>query len=178
MAHSMLKYYKTVICLSAFMLAAIGGFAHNGNEIARKAVFDGIELPIFADVSAETHNCLMLGSADFKICTEPVKLHFSADADIRASEPKEQNAPTCAQFALSVPTISNAVRERKQLAESQRNDLESSFVDDGKNHRDGEKIKNASMLLLGGLLYFTLGELIGDNDDNGIYDLYEQDKSF
>lgn len=161
------------------MLAAIGGFAHNGNEKAIKAVFDGIELPNFADASAETHNCLILSNADFRICTEPVKLHFSGDADIRAhSEPKEQNAPACAQFALSVPTISNAVRERKQLAESQRNDLKSSFVDDGKKHRDGEKIKNASMLLLGGLLYFTLGELIGDNDDNGIYDLYEQDKSF
>lgn len=174
----MLKYYKTVICLSAFMLAAIGGFAHTGNEKAIKAVFDGIELPNFADASAETHNCLILNNAGFRICTEPVKLHFSADADIRASEPKEQNAPTCAQFALSVPTISNAVRERKQLAESQRNDLESSFVDDGKNHRDGEKIKNASLLLLDGLLYLTLGVLIGDNDDNGIYDLYEQDKSF
>lgn len=160
------------------MLAAIGGFAHTGNEKAIKAVFDGIELPNFADTSAKTRNCLMFSSSGFRICTEPVKLHFSADADIRASEPKEQNAPTCAQFALSVPTISNAVRERKQLAESQRNDLESSFVDDGKKHRDGEKIKNASMLLLGGLLYFTLGELIGDNDDNGIYDLYEQDKSF
>lgn len=178
MAHSMLKYYKTVICLSVFMLAAIGGFANTGNEKAIKAVFDGIELPDFAGASAETHNCLMFSNADFRICTEPVKLHFSTDADIRASEPKKQNAPTCAQFALSVPTISNAVRERKHLAESQRNDLESSFVDDGKKHRDGEKIKNASMLLLGGLLYFTLGELIGDNDDNGIYDLYEQDKSF
>ncbi len=174
----MLKYYKTAICLSAFMLAAISGFAHTGNEKAIKAVFDGIELPNFADASAKTHNCLILNNADFRICTEPVKLHFSADADIRASEPKKPNAPTCTQFALSVPTISNAVRERKQLAESQRNDLESSFVDDGKKHRDGEKIKNASMLLLGGLLYFTLGELIGDNDDNGIYDLYEQDKSF
>lgn len=160
------------------MLAAIGGFAYNSNEIAKKAVFDGIELPDFAGASAETHNCLMFSNADFRICTEPVKLHFSADADIRASEPKKHNAPACTQFALSVPTISNAVRERKQLAESQRNDLESSFVDDGKKHRDGEKIKNASMLLLGGLLYFTLGELIGDNDDNGIYDLYEQDKSF
>ncbi len=175
----MLKYYKTIICLSAFMLAAIGVFAHNGNEIAKKAVFDCIELPNFADASAETHNCLMFSNADFRICTEPVKLHFSADADIRAHrKPKEQNAPACTQFALSVPTISNAVRERKQLAESQRNDLESSFVDDGKKHRDSEKIKNASMLLLGGLLYFTLGELIGDNDDNGIYDLYEQDKSY
>lgn len=174
----MLKYYKTIVCLSAFMLAAIGGFAHNGNEIARKAVFDGIELPDFADASAETHNCLMLSNAGFRIRTEPVKLHFSTDADIRDSEPKKHNAPACTQFALSVPTISNAVRERKQLAESQRNDLESSFIDDGKKHRDGEKIKNASMLLLGGLLYFTLGELIGDNDDNGIYDLYEQDKSF
>ncbi len=174
----MLKYYKTVICLSVFMLAAIGGFARTGNEKAIKAVFDGIELPDFAGASAKTHNCLMLSNADFRICTKPVKLHFSTDADIRASEPKKQNAPAYAQFALSVPTISNAVRERKQLAESQRNDLESSFVDDGKKHRDGEKIKNASMLLLGGLLYFTLGELIGDNDDNGIYDLYEQDKSF
>ena len=174
----MLKYYKTIICLSAFMLAAIGGFANTGNEKAIKAVFDGIELPDFADASAKTRNCLMFSSSDFKICTEPVKLHFSADADIRDSEPKKHNAPACAQFALSVPTISNAVRERKQLAESQRNDLESSFVDNGKKHRDGEKIKNASMLLLGGLLYFTLGELIGDNDDNGIYDLYEQDKSF
>ena len=178
MAHSMLKYYKTAICLSVFMLAAIGGFAHTGNEKAIKAVFDGIELPDFAGASAKTHNCLMFSNADFRICTEPVKLHFSADADIRASEPKKHNAPSCTQFALSVPTISNAVRERKQLAESQRNDLDSSFVDDGKKHRDGEKIKNASMLLLGGLLYFTLGELIGDNDDNGIYDLYEQDKSF
>lgn len=174
----MLKYYKTVICLSVFMLAAIGGFAHTGNEKAIKAVFDGIELPDFAGASAVTHNCLMFSNADFRICTEPVKLHFSTDADIRDSEPNKHNAPSCTQFALSVPTISNAVRERKQLAESQRNDLESSFVDDGKKHRDGEKIKNASMLLLGGLLYFTLGELIGDNDDNGIYDLYEQDKSF
>lgn len=159
------------------MLAAIGGFAHNGNEIARKAVFDGIELPIFADASAETHNCLMLGSADFRICAEPLKLQLH-QFNIHSFNNKKTNAPACAQFALSVPTISNAVRERKQLAESQRNDLESSFVDDGKNHRDGEKIKNASLLLLDGLLYLTLGVLIGDNDNNGIYDLYEQDKSF
>ena len=144
----MLKYYKTIICLSAFMLAAIGVFAHTGNEKAIKAVFDGIELPNFADASAEMHNFLMFNNADFRICTEPVKLHFSTDADIRASEPKKHNAPTCTQFALSVPTISNAVRERKQLAESQQNDLESSFVDDGKKHYDGEKIRNASLLLL------------------------------
>lgn len=176
MARSIIKYYKTIVCLSVFMLAAIGGFAHTGNEKAIKAVFDGIELPDFAGASAETHNCLMFSSSDFRICTEPVKLHFSADADIRAHrKPKEQNAPACTQFALSVPTISNAVRERKQLAESQRNDLESTFVDDGKKHRDGEKIKNASLLILDGLLYLTLGVLIGDNDDNGVYDLFEQE---
>ena len=63
-------------------------------------------------------------------------------------------------------------------AESQQNDLESTFVDDGKEHiRDGEKIKNASLLILEGLLYFTLGVLIGDNDDNGVYDLFEQENS-
>lgn len=159
------------------MLAAIGGFANTGNEKARKAVFDGIELPIFAGASAETRNCLMFSNADFTICAEPIKLQLH-QFNIHSFSNKKPNAPACTQFALSVPTISNAVRERKQLAESQRNDLDASFVDDGKKHRDGEKIKNASLLLLDGLLYLTLGVLIGDNDDNGIYDLYEQDKSF
>ena len=164
--------------MSILMLATVCVFANGCNEKAKKAVFDGIELPDFTDVSTEMHNSLIFSST--RVATTcPVKLHFNTNPKLLANgESKKQNAPTCTQFALSVPTISNAVRERKQLAESQRNDLDSSFVDDGKNHCDGEKIRNASLLLLDGLLYLTLGVLFGDNDDNGVYDLYEQEKTF
>ena len=170
-----LKYCKSVVCLLAFMLTAVCGFAHDFSENARKAVFDGIELPNFADVSAEMCNCLMFSNADVENCNQPIKLHFSSTPDIRTkSEPKKTNAPICAQFALNVPTISESVRERTQAAESQQKDLESSFVDDGKEHRDYEPVKYASRLALEGLLYLTLGVLIGDNDGNGRYDLFEQ----
>jgi hypothetical protein len=174
MLRPVIKYCKTVVCLSVFSLATIGGFARCNNENARKAVFDGIELPNFAVVSAEMCNCLMFSNADVENCNQPIKLHFSTTPDIRTkSEPKKTNAPICAQFALNVPIISETVRERKQAAESQQKDLESSFVDDGKEHRDYEPVKYASRLALEGLLYLTLGVLIGDNDGNGRYDLFE-----
>lgn len=179
MSRLVIKYCKTVVCLSVFTLATIGGFARCSNENVRKAVFDGIELPNFTVVSAEMRNCLMFSNTDVENCNQPIKLHFSATPDIRTkSEPKKTNAPICTQFALNVPIISETVRERKQAAESQQSDLDSSFVDDGKNHCDGEKIRNASLLLLDGLLYMTLGVLFGDNDNNGIYDLFEQEKTF
>ena len=161
------------------MFATVGGLAQTGNEKARMAVFDGIELPNFADVSAGMRNNLMFSNGGLSIYAKPIKLQFCTTPDIRSyGEQKKQSAPTYTQFALNVPTISETVRERRMAAESQQNDLESTFVDDGKEHiRDGEKIKNASLLILEGLLYFTLGVLIGDNDDNGVYDLFEQENS-
>ncbi len=178
MMYAMIKYYKTVVCMTVLMLATVCVYANCCNEKAKKAVFDGIELPDFADVSMEMHNRLIFnGTCIATTC--PVKLHISTNPKSLANtEPKRQNAPTCTQFALSVPTISEAVRGRRLAAESQQSDLDSSFVDDGKNHCDGEKIRNASLLLLDGLLYLTLGVLFGDNDNNGIYDLFEQEKTF
>lgn len=173
----MLKYCKTSACLLFFTLTAVGVFARSGSEKAKKAVFGGIELPSFTNASTEMHNYLMFSKSDMGICTKPVKLHFSSNPDIcHGDEPKEPYAPTCNQFALNVPTISKSVRERRQAAESQQNDLASSFVDDGKVEkcRDGEFIKNTSLLFLDGLLYLTLGVLLGDNDGNGINDLFEQ----
>jgi hypothetical protein len=171
-----LKYCKSVVCLLAFMLTAVCGFAHDFSEKAKKAVFDGIELPDFADASAEMCNCLMFSDSCMRICTQPRKLHFCQFDILTSGESKTQNVPTYTQFALNVPTISEAVRERRQAAESQQSDLDSSFVDDGKVEkcRDGEFIKNTSLLFLDGLLYLTLGVLLGDNDGNGINDLFEQ----
>lgn len=158
---------------------AVGVHAQNGGSI-QKAVFDGISLPDFSASTEEIYNHLQLHSSGrtTTISIQPIKLQLHPYLNIHSYNIKRQNVPVCTQFALNIPTISNAVRERMLATESQQKDLDSSFVDDGKEHiRDGEKIKNASMLLLSGFLYFTLATLIGDNDDNGIYDLFEQEKS-
>lgn len=158
------------------MLVAVCGFAHDFSEKAKKAVFDGIELPDFADASAEMLICLMSGDSSMRICTQPINLRF-CQFDIRASEESQkQHAPSYTQFALCVPTISKTVRERRQTAESQRNDLASSFVDDGKEIekcRDGEFIKNTSLLLLYCLVRYTSELLLNDLDNDGIPNLFE-----
>lgn len=173
----MLKYCKTGACLLFFTLTAVGVFARSGSEKAKKAVFGGIELPSFTNASTEMHNYLMFSKSDMGICTKPVKLHFSANPDIcHVDEPKEPYAPTCNQFALNVPTISKSVRERRQAAESQQNDLASSFVDDGKQIekcRDGEFLKNTSLLLLYCLVRYTSELLLNDLDNDGIPNLFE-----
>lgn len=179
MARSIIKYCKKAICLNLVLLSAGFVYAQCGIS-AQKAVFDNIELNCFSDVSSNMRKFLLFRNLNptAEICTQPIELQMH-DSGIRiCAQPKKQNTIAISPFVLKTPTIHSATRTRLQTIAQQQSDLESSFVDDGKKHRDGEKIKNASMLLLGGLLYFTLGELIGDNDDNGIYDLYEQDKSF
>lgn len=173
------KYCKTIVCLIVFLSIAVGGYAQNSNAM-QKAVFDGISLRDFSGATGEICNRLLLHNSGRTtiIFIQPTKLQLHPYSNIHSYNIKRQNVPVCTQFALNIPTISNAVRERMLATESQQKDLDSSFVDDGKEHiRDGEKIKNASMLLLSGFLYFTLATLIGDNDDNGVYDLFEQEKS-
>lgn len=158
---------------------AVGVHAQNCGSI-QKAVFDGISLPDFSASIEKIYNHLQLHSSGHMttISIQPIKLQLHPYLNIHSFNNKKQNVIISTQFVLSVPIINNTTRARLQAIAQQQSDLESSFVDDGKKHFDGEKIRNASLLLLDGLIYLTLGALIGDNDNNGIYDLFEQEKSF
>ena len=159
------------------MLTAIGVFAHSGIEKANKAVFGDMVLPDFTDASVRMCNCLMFNNVGIRICPQPTKLQFGANPEIRTGgEPKKQNALVCTQFALDVPTISSVVRERRLATESQQKDLESTFVDDGKEVEkchDGEFIKNTSLLILYGLVWWSSELLLDDRDNDGIPNIFE-----
>lgn len=175
MKSSTSKYCKKIICLTVLLSIAVGGHAQNGGAI-QKAVFDGISLPDFSASTEEIYNHLLLhGSGRTTIIPiQPTKLQLHPYLNIHSFNNTKQNVITSTPFVLSVPIINSTTRARLQAIAQQQADLDSSFVDNGKEPRDWERLKNASLILLYGMFLWTDAILSNDSDNNGISDIFER----
>ena len=193
MLHLTLKHCKAIICLSALMLTSVcssaqyyrhgrlvadpWAFNHSAmimNDIAKQAMFDGIVLRDFTNEAICMHRDVLFHSADVaRVCaeeialsaTEPIVYDLLALSNINDRDLRNVGIGlACAHLALSASAIHNANLARKEAAEAQRADADSSLTDNNQSEQryENKAAKALTTLAIMEAAAITLDALFGN----------------